>query len=237
MSLTLLYLIFIAQTPSSIYTSQESSPILTYELLSGWTGYREYLKLYPEGRGVFLLNNPLLSIKEIRVGELPLDTLKPLLLEIDGIKSESLKSEYKGPAIFDAPIERITLKGKSIILSPTAQLPEELSDIKREIFRLKGFLKTFSPYPILSVDSVLTAKDSLKGKEICIEGILLKSGENIKIIKELSSSEKGIELEYEPPPHFLDMLKEGRYGKALFIGRLEDEGILRVNWIELIRNE
>lgn len=227
MKLSLLYLIFIAQTSPLVYTPQRLKPILTYELLSGWTGYREYLKVYPEGRGIFLLSNPLLSIREIRVGEIPLDTLKPLLLDIDRVRPESLKLEYKGPAIFDAPIERITLKGKNIILSPTAQLPEDLSDIKREIFRLKGFLKTLPSFPILSVDSVFIAKDSLKGEEISIEGILLKGEKGMKIVKELSSPEKGIELKYEPPPDFLESHK-----KVLLIGRLTDKGLLRVDWIE-----
>lgn len=219
------------------YTPQELKPFLTYELLSGWTGYREYLKIYPEGRAILLINNPLLSIKEIKIEEVPLDTLKPLLIYTDGVKSESLKLEYKGPDVFDAPVERITLKGKSVILSPTAPLPAYLSDIKREIFRLKGFLKPLPSFPILSVDSVMKVKDSLREEEICIEGVFLRDKEAIKIIKELSSPEIGIELEYEPPPDFLNMLKEKRYGKVILIGRLNDEGILRVSWIELIENE
>ena len=219
------------------YAPQELKPFLTYELLSGWTGYREYLKVYPQGRSVLFINNPLLSTKEIKIGEIPLDTLKPLLISVDRIKPESLEPEYKGPDVFDAPIERITLKRKSIILSPTAPLPEELSNIKREIFKLKRFLGTIPSFSILSVDSVITAKDSLKGEEIGMEGIFRKDGKTIKIIKELSSPETGIELDYEPPPDFLNMLKEERYGKVILIGRLNDEGILRVSWIELMENE
>ncbi len=213
-----------------------NEPIVTYSLVSGWVGMKDEVKIYPSGWVENFFSNALSQKKNFRSSTMADKNLKALLKIVDKIDPATLKSEYRGGIIYDAPVENLVFKknGKTVkvVLYPGADLPPPLAELLKTVSGVKTQLQAAPEYDLIDCDAVIASPQSYSGRTIAVEAVFLYTPDTgFRIVKSLTDQTSAIELISNLPPLFLKALDRhrviaiGRFsGRTLNVEKLEDQG-------------
>jgi hypothetical protein len=217
-------------------TAGTTEPIVTYSLVSGWVGLKDEIKIYPSGWIENFFANALSRKKTFRSAPMARKNLKVLLKIINKIDPATLKSEYRGGVIYDAPVENLAFEknGKTvkIVLHPGADLPPPLAELLKAVSGVKTQLQAVPEYNLLDCNEVIASPQSYSGRTIAVEAIFLYTQDTgSRIVQSLTDQTSAIELISNLPPTILKALDRHRviaigkfFNGTLNVENLEDLG-------------
>lgn len=197
--------------PKLVATENNTEPLVTYRLVSGWVGFKDELKIYCSGRMVNIVSNALSNTKIFRSSEMNKKDLEALTRLIKEIDLPNLKSEYRGGLVYDAPVENLTFtkddRVAKIVIHAGADLPEPLTELLQNISRIKTTLQELPEIKVLSVAELITSLQSYDGQKIAVEGFFLQTSDaTSQIVENLDGENSFIEVTSTLPLSLLKLL-------------------------------
>lgn len=166
---------------SSLSAPPSPAPFIALSVSSGWTGLRDELWIYPNNRVVELFESRLTRTRSIRLLKLPEDSLAGIKELVMGLELHSLPESYGEAKVYDAPIQRLTIRrggnSRTVLISPGALLPEGLRRILNRTLMIRAIIRGMPPQEVIEVSELISLPDSALETGKAVAGVYERVGD------------------------------------------------------------